>query len=88
MRCFRTGNGKQLALNLVNAGLYVWSEAIWDQAPTAMQPMRKQHYSASTPRISTLEANAPRLYKGYAVDYWLFPTLGDLDAFVDWYKTL
>lgn len=45
-------------------------------------------YAASAPGISTLEANAPRLCKGNVADYWRFPTLGDLDTFVDWYKAL
>jgi hypothetical protein len=88
LRCFRTGSGRQLALSRVNAGIYVWTEAVWDLAPANFQPVRKKHYSAKAPRISTLEANAPRLYTGHPADYWRFPTLGDLEAFVDWYKTL
>lgn len=88
LRCFRTGSGKQLALNRVNAGIDVWSEPVWERAAPALQSMRKKRYPAAANRISTLEANAPRLYKGNAADYWRFPTLGDLDAFVDWYKTL
>lgn len=88
MRCFRTPKGRQLALNRVNAGIDVWTEPVWSDACAAFQAMRKQHYPARQPRISTLEANAPRLYTGNAADYWRFPTLGDLDAFVDWYKTL
>ncbi|HVX04140.1 MAG TPA: hypothetical protein VHA71_03360 [Rhodanobacteraceae bacterium] len=88
LRCFRTGNGRQLALNRVNQGIHVWTEAVWDLAPARFQPMRKRHYPATEPRISTLEANAPRLYKGNAADYWRFPTLGHLEAFVDWYKSL
>lgn len=87
LRCFRTGSGRQLALNRVNAGIDVWSEPIWEKA-TPFQAMRKKRYSAGESRISTLEANAPRLWKGSAADYWRFPTLGDLDAFTDWYKTL
>jgi len=88
LRCFRTARGRQLALNRVNAGIYVWTEAVWDHAPTRFQPMRKKHYPAHRPRIATLEANAARLYKGNPADYWCFPTLGDLDTFTDWYKTL
>jgi hypothetical protein len=88
LRCFRTGSGQQLALNRVNAGIFVWSEPVWNHAPPGLQPMRKKRYAAGDSRISTLEANAPRLYKGHAADYWRFPTLGDLEAFVDWYKTL
>lgn len=87
LRCFRTGNGRQLALNLVNAGIDVWTEPVWEHA-TPFQAMRKKRYAADANRISTLEANAPRLWKGSAADYWRFPTLGDLDAFIDWYKTL
>ena len=49
---------------------------------------RKRRYPPAKPRISTLRANAPRLDTGNAADYWRFPTLGDLDAFVAWYKTL
>ncbi len=88
LRCFRTGNGRQLALNRVNAGIDVWTEPVWETAPARFRPMRKRRYAADAPRISTLEANAPRLYKGNAADYWRFPTRGDLDAFIDWYKTL
>lgn len=88
LRCFRTGSGRQLAVNRVNAGIDVWTEAVWEQTPEGFRTMRKQRYGAGDSRISTLEANAPRLYKGYAADYWRFPTLGDLEAFVDWYKTL
>ena len=88
LRCFRTAAGRQLALNRVNAGIDVWTEPVWDGASTYFQALRKQRYPAKRPRISTLEANAPRLYTGNAADYWRFPTLGDLDAFVDWYKTL
>ena len=87
-RCFRTGSDKQLALNRVNAGIDVWTEPVWEQAAPAFQGMRKKRYSANESRISTLEANAPRLYTGNAADYWHFPTLGDLEAFIDWYKTL
>jgi hypothetical protein len=43
---------------------------------------------ASAPRISTLQSNAPNLALGNVADYWRFPTPGDLDAFVEWYKTL
>jgi hypothetical protein len=88
LRCFRSGSGRQLALNRVNAGIDVWSEPVWEKASSALQPMRKKRYAPKESRISTLEANAPRLYKGNAADYWRFPTLGDLDAFIDWYKTL
>ena len=87
MRCFRTGNGRQLALNRVNAGIDVWTEPVWERA-APFQVMRKKRYAADESRISTLEANAPHLSKGRAADYWRFPTLGDLDAFIDWYKTL
>lgn len=88
LRCFRTAHGRQLALNRVNAGLYVWTEAVCEHAPDRFKPMRKKRYTEHQPRIATLEANAPRLYKGNPADYWCFPTLGDLDAFTDWYKTL
>ena len=88
LRCFRTGNGRQLALNRVNAGIDVWTEPVWERTAPAFQSMRKKRYGADADRISTLEANAPRLWKGSAADYWRFPTLGDLDAFVAWYKTL
>jgi hypothetical protein len=87
LRCFRTGNGRQLALNRVNAGIDVWTEPVWEHA-TPFQAMRKKRYAADENRISTLEANASRLWKGSAADYWRFPTLGDLDAFIDWYRTL
>jgi hypothetical protein len=86
--CFRTNGGRQLALNRVNAGIDVFTEPVWERATAAFQEMRKKRYKTDEPRISTLEANAPRLYKGNAADYWRFPSLGDLDAFVDWYKTL
>lgn len=49
--------------------------------------MRKKRYARGERRISTLESNAPRLWDAPA-DYWRFPTLGDLEAFVGWYKTL
>ena len=88
LRCFRTGSGRQLAVNRVNAGIDLWTEAVWDDAPAAFKPWRKKHYPRDAPRISTLEANAPRLYRGHAADYWRLPTLGDLDTFIDWYKTL
>jgi len=87
LRCFRTATGRQLALNRVNVGIYLWTEPVWENA-TPFQAMRKKRYAADENRISTLEANAPRLWKGCAADYWRFPTLGDLDAFTDWYKTL
>jgi hypothetical protein len=87
LRCFRTGSGRQLALNRVNAGIDVWTEPVWERA-APFQAMRKKRYAADESRISTLEANAPRLSKGRAADYWRFPTLCDLDAFIDWYKTL
>lgn len=88
LRCFRTGNGRQLALNRVNAGIDVWSEPIWERAAPVLQDMRKKRYAPDEARIHTLESNAPRLYKGNAADYWRFPTLDDLEAFVDWYKSL
>lgn len=88
LRCFRTGSGRELALNRVNAGIDVWTEPVWERASAAFQKMRKKRYTHKEPRISTLEANAPRLYTGNAADYWRFPALGNLDAFVDWYKTL
>ena len=87
LRCFRTGSGRQLALNRVNAGIDVWTEPVWERAGR-FQHMRKKRYAANESRISTLEPNAPRLWKGHEVDYWRFPTLGDLAAFTDWYKTL
>lgn len=87
LRCFRTGSGKQLALNRVNQGIDVWTDAVWEHAPGTFQPMRKKRYARGERRISTLESNAPRLWDA-AADYWRFPTLGDLDAFIDWYKTL
>lgn len=87
LRCFRTAAGRQLALNRVNAGIDVWTEPVWEQAAPASQAMRKQRYAAAARRISTLQANAPRLCTGHAADYWRFPTLGDLDAFIHWYKT-
>ncbi|WP_349779214.1 hypothetical protein [Xanthomonas sp. WHRI 7065] len=86
-RCFRTGNGRQLALNRVNAGIDVWTEPVWEQA-APFHAMRKKRYAADENRISNLEANPPRLSKGIAADYWRFPALGDLYAFIDWYKTL
>lgn len=88
LRGFRTPSGRQIAVNRVNQSLSVWTEPVHALAPSHMQPWRKRHYGASEPRISTLQANAPRLYVGDAADYWQFPTLGDLDAFLDWYKTL
>jgi hypothetical protein len=88
VRCFRTGRGRQLALNRVNAGLNVWTEPVWEDAPASFRSMRKKRYAPSESRISSLEANAPRLYKGYAADYWRFPSFGALEAFVEWYKTL
>lgn len=88
LRCFRTGGGKQLALNRVNLGIDVWTEPVWERATPTFQTMRKKRYEASETRIHTLEANAPRLWTGSPADYWRFPTLGDLDAFTDWYKTL
>ena len=87
LRCFRTSSGRQLALNRVNAGIYVWTEAVWEHA-TPFQGMRKKRYAADESRISTLQTNAPNLWKGSIADYWRFPTLGDLDAFIDWYKKL
>ena len=88
LRCFRPTQGHQLALNRVNAGNDVWTEAVWEHTPARFQPMREKHYAANKPRIAKLEANAARLYEGNAVDYWRFPTLSDLDAFTDWYKML
>jgi len=88
LRCFRTGSGKQMALSRTNNGIYLWSEPVWERASPTFQVMRKKRYGARDSRISTLEANAPRLWKGSPADYWRFPTLGDLDAFIDWYKTL
>jgi hypothetical protein len=87
LRCFRTGNRRELAVNLVNAGIDVWTEAVWERATPSFQAMRKKRYAEDEPRISTLQANAPRLYRGNVADYWRFPTLSDLDAFTDWYKT-
>jgi hypothetical protein len=87
LRCFRTGNGKQLALNRVLQSLYVWTEPVWERAAPAFQAMRKKRYPPAKSRISTLKSNAPRLWSSPA-DYWRFPTLADLEAFVDWYKTL
>ncbi len=69
LRCFRTGHGRQLALNRVNAGIDVWSEPVWDNAPTRFQSMRKRRYPAGKPRISTLGGNAPRLETGNVADY-------------------
>jgi hypothetical protein len=88
LRCFRTGSGRQLALNRVNAGIHVWTEPVWERAGVVFQALRKKRYEPTEPRISTLEANAPRLYTGHAADYWRFPTLGELAAFTAWYKTL
>lgn len=88
LRCFRTGGGRQLALNRVNAGIDVWTEPVWEHAASAFQAMRKKRYAAGERRISMLEANAPRLWRAHAADYWRFPTMGDLDAFIDWYKSL
>ena len=88
LRCFRTSKGRHLALNRVNAGIDVWTEPVWEKASAGFQSMRKKRYAATESRISTLGANAPRLAKGEVADYWRFPTLGDLTAFVDWYKTL
>lgn len=87
LRCFQTDSGRQLALNRVNAGIDVWTEPVWEQV-TSLQSMRKKRYGANESRISTLEANAPRLWKGREADYWRFRTLCDLDAFADWYKRL
>lgn len=88
LRCFRTANSRQMALSRTNQGIYLWSEPVWEHAASHHQAMRKKRYAPEAVRIHTLEANAPRLYKGHAADYWQFPTLGDLDAFIDWYKTL
>ena len=88
LRCFRTSKGRQLALNRVNAGIDVWTEPVGEKASTSVQAMRKKRYAATESPISTLGANAPRLAKREAADYWRFPTLGDLTTFVDWYKTL
>jgi hypothetical protein len=88
LRGFRTGSGRQIAINRVNQAINVWSEPVHERCPASLQTMRKKRYLASQPRISSLEHNAPRLYAGNVADYWQFPTLGDLDAFLDWYKTL
>lgn len=88
LRCFRTSNDKQVAINRVNDGIYLWSEPVWERAAPAFRALRKKRYGAKDSHISTLEANAPRLGRGSPADYWRFPTLGDLDAFIDWYKTL
>ena len=44
LRCFRTSNGRQLALNRVNAGIDVWTEPVWEHA-TPFQAMRKKRYA-------------------------------------------
>lgn len=31
LRCFRTGSGRQLALNRVNRGIDVWTEPVWER---------------------------------------------------------
>ena len=81
---FRAGNGRQIANNRVNQTLSVWTAPVSALAPTDVQHLCKRHYTAAEPRISTLQANAPRLYAGNAADYWRFPTLDDLDTFIDW----
>lgn len=88
LRCYRTGRGRELALNRVNNGLYIWSEAVWNRAPAALRSQRLRRYAPEQRRISTLEANAPRLWVGCAADYWRLTSPADLDMFVDWYKTL
>ncbi|RDI98919.1 hypothetical protein DVT68_10505 [Dyella solisilvae] len=88
LRCFRTGARRELALSRTAQQLYLWSEPVWERANPTHQGMRKRRYAAEDPRIHTLEANAPRLYAGHAADYWQFPTLGDLQTFVAWYKAL
>jgi hypothetical protein len=88
VRCFRTASGRQLALNRTNAGIDVWTEPVLELAPASFGSMRARRYSAEAPRISSLRGNAPNLDRGSEADYWRFPTLGDLQAFVDWYKKL
>lgn len=88
VRAFRTNRHRQIALNRVNQGIHVWSEPVWEHASPSIQALRKRRYSPSCTRDSNLEANAPLLWTGHAADYWRFPTLGDLEAFVAWYKTL
>jgi hypothetical protein len=88
VRCFRTASGKQLALNRTNAGIDIWTEPVLELAPASFSSMRTRRYSAEAPRISSLLGNAPNLDRGNPVDYWRFPTHGDLSAFIDWYKTL
>lgn len=85
---FVPANCGSFSLNLVNAGVDLWTEPVWERAAPAFQRLRKKRYGARDNRISTLEANAPRLWKENAADYWRFPTLGELEAFIDWYKTL
>lgn len=88
LRCFRTGHDRQVALSRTHQGIYLWSEPVWERVSSLYQAMRKKRYALHEARIHMLEANALRLYKGHAADYWQFPTLGDLDAFTNWYKTL
>ncbi len=38
--------------------------------------------------VATVQANAARLCKGSAAEYWQFPALGDHDTFTNRYKTL
>ena len=87
MRCFQTSSKKQLALDLVNEGIYVWTEPVWEAA-IPFQSMRRARYEKGASRNDSLKANAPNLWRDQVADYWVFPTLGDLDAFVAWYKTL
>lgn len=86
LSCFETDHGHQLALNNCNEAIHLWTEAVWEQVPESLRPMRKRRYAADAPRNSNL-GKASRLKRGNAADYW-FLTESDLSDLIAWYKTL
>lgn len=86
---FRVGDGREVALERNKNSFYLWTGRCADVAPAEFTPFLRRRYSASKSRNSNLnDKNSPTLKTGYAVDYWLFPTVGALSRFVQWYSSI
>lgn len=88
IRAFETRHGRHLALVPGLKSIRAFSEPVADRAPTSFKHLKGRSYTADESRNHHLTQHAPRIANGRAADLWVFPTVGEFEAFALWYDQL
>jgi hypothetical protein len=81
---FRTGRGREMALERDRDGLYLWTEQVEGRPIDLPAP---EAYEAKRTRNSNLKSTAKRLQVGKAVWYWRLERISDLETLCTWYAS-